>query len=75
MSLDSALADLRVFLVSHPAEVVEVINQDEGVTPADIERAFSTAGLLDLVYRGPLGPFPTLRQMIQPRPGYTSPYL
>jgi hypothetical protein len=64
VSLDSALADLRAFLVSHPAEVVEVINQDEGVTPADIERAFSKAGLLDLVYRGPLGPFPTLRSMI-----------
>jgi hypothetical protein len=64
VSLDSALADLRVFLVSHPGEVVEVINQDEGVTPADIERAFSKAGLLDLVYRGPLGPFPTLRSMI-----------
>jgi hypothetical protein len=64
VSLDSALADLRAFLVSHPAEVVEVINQDEGVTPADIERAFGKAGLLDLVYRGPLGPFPTLRSMI-----------
>jgi hypothetical protein len=64
VSLDSALADLRAFLVSHPGEVVEVINQDEGVTPADIERAFSRAGLLDLVYRGPLGPFPTLRSMI-----------
>ena len=37
---------------------------DEGVTPGDIERAFDRAGLLDLVYRGPLGPFPTLRQMI-----------
>jgi hypothetical protein len=64
VSLDSALADLRAFLVSHPAEVVEIVNQDEGVSPADIERAFSKAGLLDLVYRGPLGPFPTLRSMI-----------
>ncbi len=34
------------------------------MTPADIERAFEQAGLLDLVYRGPLGPFPTLRAMI-----------
>ncbi|MGO9790026.1 MAG: hypothetical protein ACLP8S_11190 [Solirubrobacteraceae bacterium] len=62
--LSSALADLRRFLVANPGEVVIVINQDEGVTPADIEHAFATAGLLDLVYRGPLGPFPTLRAMI-----------
>ena len=41
-----------------------MINQDEGVTPTDIEREFTQAGLLDLVYRGPLGPFPTLRDMI-----------
>jgi hypothetical protein len=64
VTLSSALADVRAFLVSHPGEVVTVINQDEGVTPADIDRAFDQAGLLDLVYRGPLGPFPTLRQMI-----------
>ncbi len=64
VTLASALADLRSFLVSHPGEVVVVINQDEGVAPTDIEKAFGQAGLLDLVYRGPLGPFPTLRQMI-----------
>jgi hypothetical protein len=64
ITLASALADLRSFLVSHPGEVVVVINQDEGVTPTDIEKAFERAGLLDLVYRGVLGPFPTLRQMI-----------
>jgi hypothetical protein len=62
--LASALADLRSFLVSNPGEVVVVINQDEGVSPTEIERAFERAGLLDLVYRGPLGPFPTLRAMI-----------
>jgi hypothetical protein len=64
VTLASALADLRSFLVSNPGEVVVVINQDEGVPPGDIERAFQQAGLLDLVYRGKLGPFPTLRQMI-----------
>jgi hypothetical protein len=58
------LADLRSYLVSHPGEVVIVINQDEGVAPADIKRAFARAGLLDLVYRGRFGPFPTLREMI-----------
>ena len=62
--LSAALTDLRTFLVSNPGELVIVINQDEGVAPADIERAFDQAGLLDLVYRGPLGPYPTLREMI-----------
>jgi hypothetical protein len=64
VSLSSALADLRSFLVSHPGAVVVMINQDEGVSPDSISRAFERAGLLDLVYRGPLGPFPTLREMI-----------
>jgi hypothetical protein len=64
ITLSSALADLRAFLVANPGEVVIIINQDEGVSPADIARAFKQAGLLDLVYRGRLGPFPTLRQMI-----------
>jgi hypothetical protein len=64
VSLASALADLRSFLVSNPGAVVVVINQDEGVSPTEIEHAFERAGLLDLVYRGPLGPFPTLRSMI-----------
>jgi hypothetical protein len=64
VSLSSALTELRSFLVANPGAVVVVINQDEGVSPADIRRAFEQAGLLDLVYRGPLGPFPTLREMI-----------
>ena len=62
--LSSALEDLRSFLVSNPGAVVVVINQDEGVSPASIRRAFERAGLLDLVYRGPLGPFPTMRRLI-----------
>jgi hypothetical protein len=64
VSFASALGDIRSFLVSNPGDVLIVVIQDEGVTPADTERAFDDAGLLDLVYRGPLGPFPTLRQMI-----------
>jgi hypothetical protein len=64
VSLDSALADIRAALVANPDAVVMIINQDEGVTPTDIESAFERAGLLDFVYRGPLGPFPTLRRMI-----------
>jgi hypothetical protein len=64
VSLSSALNGLHTYLVENPGAVVIVINQDEGVAPADIERAFDQAGLLDLVYRGPFGPFPTLREMI-----------
>jgi hypothetical protein len=64
VTLSSALADMRTYLIDNPGAVVIVINQDEGVAPADIERAFQQAGLLDLIYRGPFGPFPTLRQMI-----------
>jgi hypothetical protein len=64
VSLDSALADIRSSLVANPGAVMIIVNQDEGVTPDDIERAFQRAGLLDLVYRGALSPFPTLRQRI-----------
>ncbi len=64
ITLSSALDDIRSFLVTHPGDVVVIINQDEGATPTDIERAFEQAGLLDLVYPGPLGPFPTLRTMV-----------
>jgi len=64
VTLASALGDLRTYLVSNPGAVVIIVNQDEGVVPADIERAFAQAGLIDLIYHGPFGPFPTLRQMI-----------
>jgi hypothetical protein len=64
VTLSSALTALHTYLVDNPGAVVIVINQDEGVAPADIQHAFDQAGLNDLVYRGPFGPFPTLRQMI-----------
>jgi hypothetical protein len=52
------------FLVTHPGEVVVVINQDY-VKPADFVGAVRDAGLEDLVYRGPVdGDWPTLREMI-----------
>lgn len=64
VTLSSTLDELRDYLVSHPDAVVVIINQDEGVPPATIEQAFRSAGLLDMVYRGPLGPFPTLGAMV-----------
>ena len=63
-SLSSVLDDLRDFLVSHPAAVVVVVNQDY-VTPEDFVGAVDDAGLGKLVYRGPTGDkWLTLRQMI-----------
>jgi hypothetical protein len=62
--LDSALGDIRSFLVANPGAVVVIVNQDEGVSPAAIQNAFAQAGLLDLVYRGPVDRFPTLGAMI-----------
>ena len=59
VTLGSALADVRSFLVENPGEVLVIINQDEGVSPLEMQHAFAQAGLLDLLYRGPAGPFPT----------------
>jgi hypothetical protein len=64
VALGPTLTQLRSFLINNPGEVVMLINQDEGPTPSDIAAAFERAGLTSLVYRGPMGPFPTLRQMI-----------
>lgn len=62
--LDSMLQDLHDFLVSHPDDVVVVINQDY-VTPEDFVGAVKKAGLEGLVYRGAVnGSWPTLREMI-----------
>ncbi|WP_320671616.1 hypothetical protein [Patulibacter defluvii] len=64
-ALDGVLTDLRRFLVTHPGEVVVVINQDEGVPPAAFVAAVRRAGLERLAYRGPVDrPWPTLRRMI-----------
>jgi hypothetical protein len=64
-SLGSVLRDINTFLVTHPDEVMVVVNQDY-VTPRDFVGAVNEAGLGDLVYRGPTtaGHWPTLRQMI-----------
>jgi len=62
--LGSVLRDINTFLVTHPDEILVVINQDY-VTPEDFVGAVNDAGLGDLVYRGPTdGDWPTLREMI-----------
>ncbi|HEY8582799.1 MAG TPA: hypothetical protein VIL49_07620 [Capillimicrobium sp.] len=59
------LREVRDFVAANPDEVVVIIIQDEGVTPADVASAFERSGLLDYVYTGPAGPpWPTLREMI-----------
>jgi hypothetical protein len=60
------LRQIREFLVLHPNEILTFVIQDEGVTPEDIQKCFEESGLIDFVYRGPLGPpWPTLRKMIE----------
>jgi hypothetical protein len=58
---------LRVFvefLVTHPDEVI-LISFEDYVPPSDIAAAFEESGLIDFVYRGPLGPsWPTLGEMV-----------
>jgi hypothetical protein len=52
--LADALDDVHDFLVTHPGEVVVVINQDY-VTPRDFVGAVGAAGLADDVYTPPAG--------------------
>ena len=60
-----ALEGIRDFLVMHPGEIIVIIIQDEGVTPADVASCFERSGLLALVYKGPVQkPWPTLREMV-----------
>jgi hypothetical protein len=60
------LRQMRDFLVANPGEVLMICVQDEGVTPADVDRCFQESGLIDFVYRGPAhAPWPTLREMVE----------
>jgi hypothetical protein len=59
------LNDIRDFLVTHPAEVVVVVNQDY-VTPADFVGAMEDAGLTQYAFTPPVASaaWPSLRTMI-----------
>ena len=62
--LASVLDDIEEFLVTHPSEVIVIVNQDY-LTPEDFVGAVRKAGLADLAYDGPTsGDWPTLREMI-----------
>jgi hypothetical protein len=63
--LADGLKDIRDFLVTHPAEVVVVVNQDY-VTPADFVGAMDDAGLTQYAFTPPVATaaWPSLRTMI-----------
>ena len=59
-----ALQGIRDWMLVNPGEVVLIVVEDY-VTPQDLAVAFQDAGLLNLIYTGPVTkPFPTLRQLI-----------
>lgn len=59
------LESIKEFLVLNPSEVLIMVIQDEGVTPADVAKCFESSGLLDFVYRGAVTPpWPTLGEMV-----------
>jgi hypothetical protein len=60
------LKEMRDFLVLHPDDIVIIMVQDEGVSPADVAGCFERSGLIDMVYKGPVTkPWPTLREMVE----------
>ena len=63
--LSTGLGDIHDFLVTHPSEVVVVVNQDY-VRPADFVKAIGDAGLARYAFTPPAdGDWPTLREMIE----------
>jgi uncharacterized membrane protein HdeD (DUF308 family) len=64
--LADGLKDIHDFLVTHPGQVIVVVNQDY-VTPTDFVKAVGDAGLTRYVFTPPSGSgtdWPTLREMI-----------
>jgi hypothetical protein len=63
--LSTGLGEIHDFLVTHPGEVVVVINQDY-VTPAAFVQALGSAGLATYAFTPPAGDdWPTLGEMIE----------
>jgi hypothetical protein len=64
LPFDTALAQIKEFLVGHPSDVVMLILEDYA-PPSEIEAAFTRNGLMEYMYLGPSrGPFPTLRELV-----------
>jgi hypothetical protein len=62
--LAPALRQIRKWLRANPNEVILIENEDY-VSAQDFVAAMRRSGLLDLVYRGPRSPWPTLAKMIR----------
>jgi hypothetical protein len=62
--LAGVLDDIHAFLVTHPADVLVIVNQDY-VTPEDFVGAVRAAGLDRYVFTPPRGAWPTLGEMIE----------
>lgn len=61
--LRTGLFQLQDFLVQHPHEVVVLVLQD-GIGAESTAQAFEEAGLTELAYAYPGGPWPTLSELI-----------
>jgi hypothetical protein len=62
--LEPVLDDIHEFLVTHPTEIVVMVNQDY-VTPADFVDAVRDAGLERMAFAPPAsGAWPTLRELV-----------
>jgi hypothetical protein len=62
--LEKTLGQIRDFVVSHPDQVLVIVNEDY-VSPEDFVAAVKKSGLADYVYKGEIGPTsPTLGEMI-----------
>ncbi len=57
------LGAIRDFLLANPREVL-IISVEDQVPPDQFARFVEQAGLLDLTWKGPVGPLPTLGEMI-----------
>lgn len=57
-------AEVRDFLLAHPREVL-VMSVEDQVPPEQFAAFVERAGLLDLTWKGPVDPLPTLREMIE----------
>jgi hypothetical protein len=64
-ALATGLGDVHDFLVTHPTDIVVIVNQDY-VTPSDFVEAVGKAGLTPYAFTPPAGAdWPTLRKMIE----------